>query len=304
VNTGKRVLVTGANGFIGREVCRQLRAMGRGVVGIDVKGPDTSSELLACDITDRDAVSKLFNEHGVGEVIHLAALLPSASQAQPWLAAKVNILGSANLLESATHSGVRRFVFASSMSVYRTPPKPVPVSEDEDSAPGDLYGAAKHCVELLGKAARAKSGIEFVALRIATVVGPGAKSPTSSWRSDIFEALGAKAQRAITIPFGPDALLSLVHVEDVARMLITLGEHEAPASDAYNTPAQHWQLRRLKEVIEMYDPNVTIQLTPSMADAVPPLADGSRFTREFGYASSDLALRLADTFREKVTQSG
>jgi nucleoside-diphosphate-sugar epimerase len=279
--------------------------MGRDWVGIDATSapPGAPSESLPCDITDRETVSKVFKEHGVDAVIHLAALLPSASQAQPWLAAKANILGSANLLEWATHSGVRRFVFASSMSVYRAPPKPIPVSEDEACAPGDLYGAAKHCVELLGNAAHAESGIDFVALRIATVVGPGAKSPTSSWRSDIFEALGARAQRVITIPFGPDALLSLVHVEDVARMLITLRDHEAPASPAYNTPAQHWQLARLKEVIEMYDPNVTIRLTPSGAEALPPLADGSRFTHEFGYASTDLALRLADTFRQRITES-
>ena len=61
-----------------------------------------------------------------------------------------------------------------------------------------------------------------VSLRIARVIGPGIKKTASPWRSRIFEA--PPRDDSVQIPYAPEALLSLVHVEDVARMLVMLAK--------------------------------------------------------------------------------
>ena len=90
--------------------------------------------------------------------------------------------------------------------------------------------------------------IEFVALRIARVVGPGIKKSSSPWRAQMFEA--ASPAQCISIPFAPDAELSLAHVEDVARMLISLAEAPTFRHSVYNSPAEIWTAHQVKELIE------------------------------------------------------
>ena len=112
-------------------------------------------------------------------------------------ATQVNVEGSLNLLEMARQFEVRRFLFGSSLSVYGTCPAHQVVTEMDRAAPEDLYGAAKLYVEQLGEAYRQAHGLEFVSLRIGRVVGPGARSATSVWRSEIFECLGKGVRRRL-----------------------------------------------------------------------------------------------------------
>src|SRR5207245_10947840 len=118
-----------------------------------------------------------------------------------------------------------------------------PVTEDDPAGPDELYGASKRAVELIGESLSEKGAFEFVALRIARVVGPGIKKTSSPWRSQIFEAV--QQSESIRIPFSPDAMLSLVHVEDVARMLFTLVTSTAVNRFVYNTPADIWEEKEL-----------------------------------------------------------
>jgi len=257
------ILVTGARGFLGRAVC----ALHSPSIGTD----------LPCDITDRAAVDELFRGQAFDAVIHLAGLLPSACRADPALAARVNVMGSLNLIEAAIRAGVRRFVFGSSISVYD---------------PSDLYGAGKRYIEIAGENAAARTGLSFVALRIAAVVGAGARRTASPWRAEIFEKLGTGRPQQIVLPFHADSTLSLVHVEDAARMLILLAAQPELPSTLYDSPAENWTAGALRETIQSLDAGVTVQLY-STSHKTPPVADGSRFTRDFAWQSRPLADRLA-----------
>jgi nucleoside-diphosphate-sugar epimerase len=114
--------------------------------------------------------------------------------------------------------------------------------------PDDPYGASKRAVELIGEALRNRTTVQFVVLRIARVVGPGIRKTSSPGRSQIFE--WPRQLTPIRIPYSPDATLSLVHVEDVARMLITLADAAATNTIFYNTPVEIWTAEQLKRVIE------------------------------------------------------
>ena len=278
------ILVTGANGHIGSEVCRTLRAGRRNFLPVD-KMANLAEGIYACDLTMKDSVRQLFVGRRVRTVIHLAGILPSAFLRDPLTGAGVNLCRTLDLLQAAVNSGVKRFVFASSMSVYGSVTNQT-VTEDDSPSPDEPYGASKRAVELIGEALAKKRVIEFVALRVARVVGPGIKKTSSPWRSQIFDPT-AKTN-LIHLPFAPDAKLSLVHVEDVARMLEILASAPVLGHLAYNTPAETWEAAGLKHTLEELT-GIQVQLG---ADHGGPLCDGSQFAREFHFQLRGLRQRL------------
>jgi len=285
------VIVTGAGGHIGRAVCGLLRAAGSKILPVDVDS-GTTKDLITCDLRLKDEVSMLFQSHPVRAVIHLAAILPSAFHSNPLTGVDVNLSGCFELMRQAVNAQVKRFVFASSMSVYGSSFTPRPLTEADPAAPDEPYGASKRVVELVGETLARGRAVEFVSLRIARVIGPGIKKTSSPWRSQIFEP--SPGHDSIQIPFAPEALLSLVHVEDVARMLVILaGAHEVRGS-IYNTPVEVWEARSLKAVIEEVMA-ARVELGQDGAHG-GPLCDGSRFGGEFGFQLRGLRARLSDLF--------
>ena len=295
------ILVTGAGGFLGRVVCGQLREENAAFAGTDRGCPDEAGEAWhPCDVTDREAVVQLFQDRRIEAVIHLAGMLPSACRADPGAATRVNIAGSLNVLEAAAEAGVRRFVFGSSVSVYGAGGDGKPLSEDAPACPTDVYGVGKRYVEIYGETIARRRGFSFAALRIATVVGPGARRTASPWRSEIFEKPASGGRQRITIPFPEDAVLSMVHVEDAARMLILLAGQDAGPREVYNTPAENWTAGEIKRVVEALDHRVTVELHPASQRAAPPVADGAAFAHDFGWRAPRLAGRLAEAVRRRA----
>lgn len=281
------ILVTGACGHIGRELCSVLRGAGRELLGVD-SDQDNTRETLACDLRSQSDLSRIFRSYPIRAVAHLAAILPSAFQANALTGADVNLRGSCELLRQAAAAHIKRFIFASSMSVYGSLPTDRPVTEEDRAAPDEPYGASKLAVELIGQTLGRKKTFEFVTLRIARVVGPGIKRTSSPWRSQIFEA---RRQDSVALPFAPEAVLSLVHVQDVARMLLTLAETAGMRSCVYNTPVEVWEARRLKEIIEELR-GIRVELGPEGSHG-GPICNGSRFAREFGFQLRGLRERLS-----------
>lgn len=142
------------------------------ILPVDVES-DSARGVLACDLTLKDEWPRLFGLQRIQAVIHLAGLLPSAFRSDPLRGAEVNLNGSFELMRQAVNSGVRRFVFASSLSVYGSRPSDHPLTEDDPPTPDEPYGASKRAVELIGETLAVGTEMEFVSLRIARVIGPG-----------------------------------------------------------------------------------------------------------------------------------
>jgi nucleoside-diphosphate-sugar epimerase len=147
-------------------------------------------------------------------------------------------------------------------------------------------------IEIVGENLQKNGSIEFMALRIATVIGPGARNTSSPWRSEIFERLGSKP--SICLPYAPDDPLTVVNVNDVARMLVTLAQAKSVQHILYNTPAELLTAAQLKRAVEFTAPETHVELS-ERTRPLAPLADGSRFTREFAFEITPLqhALRAA-----------
>ncbi len=181
------ILLTGASGFIGSHLTDRLLGSGHEVVGLDsfddfydpaVKWANladardhVSFDLVEGDIRDPEVLGGL-PEH-VDTIIHLAAragVRPSIRH--PALYADVNITGTQMLLELARERGIRRFVFASSSSVYGNNDA-VPFSEDDRvDHPISPYAATKKTGELLCHTWHHLHGLDVICLRFFTVFGP------------------------------------------------------------------------------------------------------------------------------------
>jgi len=125
------------------------------------------------DITDRKALEKIFKKHKIDIVCHLAAQ-PGVrhSLIDPWVYGTTNVQGTINLMELAKDVPVKKFILASSSSVYGEKAK-IPFSESyKIDSPASLYGATKMATELMGYAYHHLHGLKVVALRFFTAYGP------------------------------------------------------------------------------------------------------------------------------------
>ncbi len=292
----KSILVTGAAGFVGRAVAALLKRSAQRVVLLDqVLESETKDQSLcsvACDITDTNSLRRVFEKGPIGGIIHLAAILPTAASSDPVRATEVNVTGSLNLLELAREFRVSRFVFGSSLSIYGSCMADDVVSEAHGTAPEDVYGAAKLYVEQLGERYADLYGIEFVSLRIGRVIGAGARSTTSSWRSEIFEFLRDSHSLEIQIPYAASERILLVHVEDVAAALIKLVQAPRLEHSTYNAPCESVVVADLKQHVESLNPNITVVLRDAPARGNPRRVDASRFQHEFEFETLPIFERL------------
>jgi len=290
----KTVLLTGGRGFLGRAAKEMLGRAGYSVVSLDVK-PLSAAENryreVVCDIRERAPLRMIFEGVRPAGVVHLAAMLPTAAERDPAQATEVNVVGSVNLIEMAREFGVR-FVFGSSLSVYGTCPEDQNVSETDAASPEDVYGAAKLYVERVGAAYRDRGALDFVSLRIGRVVGPGAESTTSAWRSEIFESLIENRAGEITIPYAERERIMVVHVDDVARMLVKLVSAPRFEHVIYNAPCESIVVGDLKSVVEGLNRNVRINLGGEAVVGNPRRLDFSRFDGEFDLQASPVFERL------------
>lgn len=183
----KTVLVTGCVGFIGSHVAEALLKRGDNVIGVDeindyysVEQKKKNLEVLEEydtfmfykeDITDYEAIKKIFSEHKPTHVAHLAAragVRPSIEN--PFIYERSNILGTLNLLDLSKK--VNNFVLTSSSSVYGNREK-VPFCEtDNVDEPISPYAATKKSCELLGYTYHHLHGMNVNVVRPFTIYGP------------------------------------------------------------------------------------------------------------------------------------
>jgi UDP-glucose 4-epimerase len=176
---GRRGLVTGGSGFIGRRVVSELSAEGAQVRVVDLKPHhDSSVDLVQGDIADPAVLEEAFRG-GLDSVVHLAAVTSVLrSLEQPKLTFKTNVLGTAMVLEAAREAGVSSLAFASSNAV--TGPMEAPaITEAATLRPLTPYGSTKAAAEMLMSAYTASYGVRCACLRLTNVYGPGMQAKDS-----------------------------------------------------------------------------------------------------------------------------
>lgn len=182
-------LVTGAAGFIGFHVCQQLLGRGENVVGLDNLNAyydvrlkeDRLAQLQnrpgfafeKCDLSDRQEMSRLFEDREFDVVINLAAQAGVRySLENPHAYVDSNLTGFVNILEGCRHHNIKHLVYASSSSVYgANTTMPFSVHHNVDH-PLSLYAATKKANELMAHTYSHLYGLPTTGLRFFTVYGP------------------------------------------------------------------------------------------------------------------------------------
>jgi nucleoside-diphosphate-sugar epimerase len=305
-------LVTGAFGCIGSWVVRGLLADGERPVAFDlgddpwrtrmIVGDDVAERvtLVRGDIADREAVTRVVQEHDVRRIIHLAAWQVPLCRQDPSRGALINVVGTANVFEAARAAGgrVERVVYASSAGVFGPPSlyPPGPLRDDAPPHPTTHYGVYKLANEATARVYWEEHHIRSSGFRPLTVYGPGrdfgvTATPTLAMKAAV---LG----RPYELRWGGST--DMIYVEDVARALIRAARAALDRARVYNLHGSAVALADVVRVIETAWPQAKGLITH--VDQPMPFAsalDDTRYQRDLGPAP---ATALVDGVRRTLDE--
>lgn len=231
-----KVLITGGAGNLGQKLVELLSKAGEGIRVFDLPNVDYSFfddmevEIVKGDIRDKDVVREA--GEGVDAILHLAALLPPASERDRELTMSINVGGTQNLLE-AVGGEKTHFVLCSSVATYGdTTQDDPPIQVSHEQNPLDIYGESKVESEqrVLG------SGQPYTILRIASIAIPAILEPPDEW------------------PFMAEQRVEFVNRDDVAYALaacVRTSEAKGKILNIGGGPT--WQMLGREYVTSLYE---------------------------------------------------
>lgn len=308
--TDQAILVTGAAGFIGFHVARQLLAEGRSVVGLDnlnsyydpalkqarlaQLGNESRFSFVQADLADRETMAALFARHRFSEVVHLAAQAGVRHSIEhPQSYADSNLQGFLNVLEGCRRCGCRHLVYASSSSVYGANTK-LPFSvQDRTDHPVSFYAATKKANELMAQSYSHLYRLPVTALRFFTIYGPWGRPDMA-----MFLFVNAiMAGQPIRLFNHGKMRRDFTYIDDVTRVvskLIDLVPADNPA--AANAPSRVYNVgnhrpEELMHVVGLLERELgrtaVKELLPMQpGDVVETFADVEDLMRDTGFAPS------------------
>jgi UDP-glucuronate 4-epimerase len=299
------ILVTGAAGFIGFYVARQLLAEGRNVTGLDnlnnyydpalkqsrlnILREDSRFSFAQADLADRPAMGELFAKHRFAAVVHLAAQAGVRySIDHPHAYADANLEGFLNILEGCRHQECRHLVYASSSSVYGANAK-LPFSvDDKTDHPVSLYAATKKANELMAHSYSHLYRLPTTGLRFFTVYGPWGRPDMA-----IFTFTKAIVEgRPIKLFNHGKMRRDFTYIDDVTRVTSRLVDHIPKGGEA-GAPARVYnvgnnQPEELMHVVAVLEKElgraaVTEMLPMQPGDVMETFADVGDLMRDVGF---------------------
>ena len=275
-----QILVTGASGFLGRHVAREFRERGHEVRGFDLSpGSHDGTTVVEGDLTDASSITEAAS--GADVIVHIGAIgdVYLAGE-RPALAAAVNVLGTANVIDAALANGAR-VVYASTWEVYGEPTFQ-PITEDHPTRPDHPYNITKLGGESLLLSATHLRGLSAVALRLGTAYGSGLR-PNSVFRIFIDRAMRGEP---ITIQGDGSQGRQFTHASDIARAF-ALAAMSDVSGQAFNVVAPEMtSIRRLAEGVVSRFPTELTFGPPRPGDVPPALVSPDRAKAVLGWEAT------------------
>ena len=227
----KKVLITGANGFIGGTLMRYYQNQGQDVIGVDLVG--NGADILEGDISQPHTISHLLKECDV--IVHTAALVSNAMKdSDMW---RVNVLATRNLITAAKEYKVRRFVQISSVVAYGNSAEGELDENQPVHADGGSYVLTKLASEHVVLSEQANDDIEIVILRPGDAYGPGSRP----W---IITPLVAISKNQFMLPEKGKGFFRPIYIDDLVRGIATATSHPDAAGEIFNLSCEGYMLTK------------------------------------------------------------
>ena len=304
-----RYLVTGALGCIGAWTIRALIRQGVPVVGLDagrnrrrVEQLMSADELAGVpfvvgDITDLASFEATLDEHGITNVIHLAALQVPFCRADPPLGAAVNVVGTVNVFEAVKRRLDRMapVVYMSSMGAYSAAdmdPATGRLHEDAEPHPTTHYGVYKVANEGTARVYALEGGVASIGLRPMTVFGVGRDQGMTS--SPTVAIAAAVLGVPFTITFSGQTVFQ--YAADVAATLIAASRSGLEGAHVFNLAGHAVEIRTWIDMIDSIVPGAVDRIDVSPAQLpFPSEIDHARLAALGPIAETSVRNGIAET---------
>jgi nucleoside-diphosphate-sugar epimerase len=173
-----RILVTGASGFLGGAIVPRLLARGNEVLGLDPAVPQNARvRHIEDDLSDPARLRALLADERITHIIHAGGISgPMVMTDRPDRVMAINVGGSLNLLLAAIETGVKTFVYCSSVSAIGDFYEAVAIGDDYPMRPATPYGCSKAAMDMVLRGLWQKTPLDLCSLRFTGIYGPGRRT--------------------------------------------------------------------------------------------------------------------------------
>jgi nucleoside-diphosphate-sugar epimerase len=267
-----KILIIGAGGQIGTVLTEKLKDI-YGVFNVfatDLK-PNPEKNILALDVLDKEALSKIIKEHNINEIYHLAAILSATGEKNPKWAWDVNMGGLFNVFESAVEFKVNKVFYPSTIAVFgeeiplQNTPNHIPL------IPSTVYGISKVAGELWASYFCNKFGLDVRSIRYPGVIGYQtlAGGGTTDYAVDIFHS---NAKNELYSCFlSENTTLPMIFIDDCIRATIEIMQapkEQIKVRTSYNIAGVSFAPKEIADEILKHNPNFKIEYRPDFRQEI------------------------------------
>ena len=303
-------LITGGLGFIGVYLAHALLEKGEEVVLFDI----VRSSPLVQDIKDKvkivqgdlaswAEVLEVVKQYKIDGIYHTGALLSASAEEKPITAYQVNAGGTFNILEAARLFNVKRVIYTSTIASYGLGLHTV--NEDTIQMPISMYGVTKVFSERLGEYYHRKFGVDFRAVRLPSVIGPGRGGGGASAYSTLMISEPA-LKKPYTVYVEEDVIMPLLYIKDAVGGLLRLydADNTKLKRRVYCIAGFSPTAREIYEAVKKILPKADIQFKPDrelteIVRSWPKYLDETKGQQEWGWKTKFL---LDDTVRDFIKE--
>lgn len=306
----EKILVTGANGQIGRVLTAALRERhGReNVIASDiVKTPEANEPYLFLDILNETRLHEIVEDHKVTQIYHLAAILSANGEWNPLKTWNINLNGLLTILNLARQGKINRVFFPSTIAVFgqTTPREATP--QDVPLLPETIYGISKVSGELLCHYYHQKYGVDVRSVRYPGIIGYQSvpQGGTTDYAVEIFHELLKGNTYACFLE--PDTRLPMMYIPDAIRATVELMEapvEQVKTRTSYNLAAMSFSPAEIFAEIKRILPDARINYAPDFRQEIAASwtesIDDSRAREEWGWKPAYDLRRMTQDMLEQV----
>jgi nucleoside-diphosphate-sugar epimerase len=309
----KKILVTGSTGQIGSELVVSLRSRfgDENIVTLHSRrghGPEGRNAEIV-DVTDINALGKVFRKNAVGTVYHLAGLLSATGEKDPSRAWSINLTGLKNILDLSVALKVEKVFWPSSIAAFGPDTQKKMAPQNAATYPTTMYGVTKVAGELLCNYYFIRYGLDIRSVRYPGLISyktePG--GGTTDYATAIF--YDALQKKRYTCFVRPTTVLPMMYMDDAIRATVEIMDADADrikVRTSYNLAGLSFSAEELAAAIEKRIPGFECTYTPDfrqqIADSWPESIDDSRAKADWGWSPKYDLDALVDTMLAKLSK--